>query len=108
MPPVTVGAIGARSKLAHAQQLICSLRKLGVELQAVVREYGARVPQQGNVLVHQDIRCTFRGELSGSDGEHVGSTTEAIGEQQNVGVASWRDRKGAEIVNTDCDTWTFR
>ena len=31
-------------------------------------------------MVHQDIGCTLRGELSGSDGEHVGPTTEAIGE----------------------------
>ena len=67
-----------------------------------------RAPPQGDVLVHQDIGCTLRDELSGSDGKHVGPTTEAIGEQQDVGVASWCDRKGAEVVNTDGDTWTFR
>ena len=54
-------------------------------MQSVVREYGARAPPQGDVLVHQDIGCTLRGELSGSDGEHAGPTTEAIGEQQDVG-----------------------
>ena len=59
-------------------------------------------------MVHQEIGCTLRGELSGSDGEHVGPTTEAIGEQQDVGVASWRDWKGAEVINTDDDTWTFQ
>ena len=106
--PVTVGMIGACSKLVHTQQLMYSLRKLGVELQSVVREYGARAPPQGDVSVHQHIGCTLRGELSGSDGKHVGPTTEAIGEQQNVGVVSWCDRKGAEVVNTDGDTWTFR
>ena len=37
-------------------------------------EYGAREPPQGDVLVHQDIGCTLRGELSGSDEEHVGPT----------------------------------
>ena len=58
-------------------------------------------------MVHQDIGGTLRGELSSSDGEHVSPTTEAIGEQQDVGVASWCDRKGAEVVNTDGDTWTF-
>ena len=46
------------------------------------------------LLVHQDIGSTLRGELSGTDGEHVGPTTEVIGEQQDVGVASWRDREG--------------
>ena len=70
--PVTVGMIGACRKLVHAQQLIHSLRNLGAELQSVVREYGARAPPQGDVLVHQDIGYTLRGELSGSDGERVG------------------------------------
>ena len=59
-------------------------------------------------MVHQDIVCTLRGELSGSDGEHVGPTTGAIGDRQDVGVASWCDRKGGKVVNTDGDTWTFR
>ena len=69
--PVTVGMIEACSKLVHVQQLIYSLQKLGAELQSVVREYAARAPPQGDVLVHQDIVWTLRGELSGSDGEHV-------------------------------------
>ena len=64
--------------------------------------------QQGDVLVHQDIGCALRGDLIGTDGEHVGPTTEAIGEQQDVGVASWCDREGAEVVNTDSDTRAFR
>ena len=105
--PVTVGMIGACSKLVQAHQLIYSLRNLGAELQSVVREYGARVPPQGDVLVHQDNGCALRGELSVSDGEHVGPT-EAIGEQHDGGVASWWDRKGAEVVITDGDAWTFR
>ena len=58
-------------------------------------------------MVHQDIVCTLRGELSGSDGEHVGPTTEAICHQQDVVVASWCDRMRAELVNTDGDTGTF-
>ena len=40
--------------------------------------------------------------------EHVVPTAEAIGKQQDVGMASWRDRKGAEVTNTDGDTWIFR
>ena len=55
------------------------LVKLGADLQAVVREYDTRTLPQGNILVHQDIGCALRGELSNSDGEHVGPTTEAIG-----------------------------
>ena len=81
--------------------------KLGVELQGVFQTYGARASPQEDLLVHQDVGCTLRGELSGNDGEHIGPTTETIGEQQDVGAASERDRKGAQVVNTDGDTWTF-
>ena len=77
-------------------------------MQAVVREYGARAPPQEDVLVHHNIGCTLRGELSGSDGDYIGPTTEAIGEQQDVGASLWCDREGAEVVNTDGDIWTFR
>ena len=63
--PVTVGMIGACSKLVQAHQLIYSLRNLGAELQSVVREYGARVPPQGDVLVHHDICCALRAVNSG-------------------------------------------
>ena len=42
--PVAVRMIGACGKLAHSQKLVYSSRKLGAELQAVVREYGARTP----------------------------------------------------------------
>ena len=54
--------------------------------------------------LHQDICCALRGELSGSDGEHVGPTTEAIGQQQDVDVSSRCEPTGAEVVNTDGDT----
>ena len=91
---VTIAMTGDRSKLAHAQKLMHSWLKLGAQVQAVVREYGARAPPQGNVLVHQDIGCTLRGELSGNKEEHVRSTTEAIGEQQDFSFVSWYDGKG--------------
>ena len=60
-----------------------------------------------DVFVDQDIGRTLSGKLSGSDGEHIGPTTETIGDQQDVGVASRRDRKRAEVVDTDGDTRTF-
>ena len=53
-------------------------------MQPVFREYDARAPPQGDVLVLQDIGCTLRG---GIDREHVGPVTEVIGEQQDVRVA---------------------
>ena len=41
---VVVRMLGACGKLAHSRQLVYSLRKLGAELEDVVREYGARTP----------------------------------------------------------------
>ena len=85
-----------------------SLRKLGAELQAVVREYGARATPQRNLLVDEGIGRTLSGILSGSDGEHVGPTIETNGDQQALGVTSCRDRKGAEVVDSDGNARTFR
>ena len=107
--PVTVGMIRACSKIVHTQQLkntVCERleRNCNPLSESMVRGR----PRKWDVLVHQDIGCTLHGELTGSDGKHVDPTTEAIGEEQDVGVASWCDRKGAEIVNTAGDTWTFR
>ena len=48
------------------------------------------------------------GKLSGSDGEHIGPTIKTICDQQDVGVASRRDRKRAKVVDIDGDTRTFR
>ena len=85
--PVAVRTIGACGKLARSQELVYSLCKLGAELQAVIREYGARTPPSGNVFVDQNIGRTLIGKLSGSDGEHICPKTETIGDQQDVGVA---------------------
>ena len=73
----------------------------------VPRHQCGRKPSGGAVGVCP-CGCTLRGELSCRDGKDVGPTTEAIGEQQYVGVASWSDREGAEVVNTDGGTWMFR
>ena len=60
------------------------------------------------IILDQDIGRTLSGKLSGSDGEHIGPTTETIGDQQDIGVASRRDRKRTEVVDTDGDTRAFR
>ena len=102
--PVTGGMIGACSTFVHAQQLIYSLRKLGVELQPVVREYGARAPPQGDVLVQQGILDLPSTVNSAAVAGIMSARHLAIGEKQNVDVASWCDRKGAKVVNIDGDT----
>ena len=73
-----------------------------------MREHGAWAPPEGNVLVDQNVGSTLSGELGGSDGEYIGPTTETVGDQQDVDVASRSDRKRAEVVDTDSDARTFR
>ena len=59
-------------------------------------------------MVDQNVGRALSGELGGSDGEHIDPTTETVGDEQDVGVASRRDRKRAEIVDTDGYARTFR
>ena len=58
-------------------------------------------------MVDSNVGRALRGELGGSDGEHIGPTTETVGDQQDVRVASRRDRKRAEVVDADGDARTF-
>ena len=41
------------------------------------------------------------------DCEHVGSSAETIGEEQDVGVTSRRDRQGAEVIDIDGNAGPF-
>ena len=72
-----------------------------------MQEYGAWAPPERNVLVDQNVGGALSGELWGSDGEHIGPTTETVGDEQDAGVASRRDRKRAEVVDADGDARTF-
>ena len=59
------------------------------------------------------LRCTcskviILNELCSGDGERIGPTTETVGDEQDVSVASRRDRKRAKTVNADGDAGTFR
>ena len=65
-------------------------------------------PNKGMYWLTSKLAVPSSVNYSGGDREHICPATEAIGEHQDVGVVSWRDRKGAEVVNTDGDTWTFR
>ena len=59
-------------------------------------------------MLDENVGRALSGELGGSDGELIGPTTETVGDEQDVGVASRRDRKRAELVDTDGDARTFR
>ena len=57
----------------------------------------------GNVSLDQDVCRALSGELCRSDGEHIGSTTETVGDQPDVDIAPRRDRKKVKVVETDGD-----
>ena len=59
-------------------------------------------------MVYQNVGRALNGELGGSDSEHIGPTTETVGDEQDVGFSSQHDRKRAEVVDTDDDAGTFR
>ena len=59
-------------------------------------------------MADQNVGRALSGELSGGEGEHIGPTTETVGNEQDVVVALRRDRKRAEVVETDGDARTFR
>ena len=65
-------------------------------------------PHRGEVFVDKNVGRAVSGELGGSDGENIGPTTETVGDQQDVSVASRRDRRRAEVVDTDGCARTFR
>ena len=44
----------------------------------------------------QDVGHTLSCKLSGSDGDHLGPTTETVSKQPGVGVAAPSDRKMAK------------
>ena len=59
-------------------------------------------------MVDQNVGRALNGELGGSNGKQIDPTTETVGDEQDVDVASRRDRKRAEVVDTDGDARTFR
>ena len=107
---VTVWVIEACGKLAHSHNKSWYTACESLEQnwrpssESMVRDH----PHRGNVLADQNVGRALSGELGGSDGEDIGSTTELVGDKQDVGVASRRDGKGTEIIDADGDARTFR
>ena len=58
-------------------------------------------------MVDQNVGRALDGELGGSNGKQIDPTTETVGDEQDVDVASRRDRKRAEVVDTDGDARTL-
>ena len=69
------------------------MRKLGAELEAVVREEAPWVSPEGNIPADENGSRALSGELSRCDWERVGSAAETISEKQDVGFTSRRYRE---------------
>ena len=97
-----VGA-GINSNFPNLEKLINGLRKLGEELDTVVRENAARASPEGSIPVGENGSRALSGELCRCDGVHVGSVAETLSEKQDVGISSRRHRERAEVVDADGD-----
>ena len=86
----------------NARKLVNRLQKLEAKLKAVVREYAARASPEGE-NVGRALGCKF----GNSDRVRVGSEAETIGEEQDVAVASTRDRQGGEVIDADDNAGPF-
>ena len=59
-------------------------------------------------LVDENVSLALSCELGCGDCECVGSASETIGEEQDVGFTSRHDREGAEVVDADGNAGPFR
>ena len=61
-------------------------------------------PQRGKYrLISRALGCKF----GSSDRVHVGSAADTIGEEQDVGVTSRRDRQGVKVIDADGNAGPF-
>ena len=67
-----------------------------------------RASPGGNIPVDENNSRALSCELGCRDCERVGSATETIGKDQDVGVTSRRDREGAEVIGADGNAGPFR
>lgn len=63
-------------------------------------------PQRGYVLVDEYVRGAGGGELDCCHRVHVGTAAEAVGEENNVGVAALCKGQRAKVVDGDDDVCT--
>lgn len=66
--PVAVPVVGARSDFSHAQAIGNCDRKVGAELEAVLRPYTMGVALQRHVFIDQNVGGSSRGKLSVGNG----------------------------------------
>ena len=83
---VPARVVGTGGEFSNTKHLVDDVRKLGAELEAVVREDATRAPPKGNEGVDKNVGRALRCKFSGGDGEHVHTTAKTVGEKQGIGV----------------------
>ena len=100
---VTVRIIGGCGKLAHSQQLVDSCKNLEQKSRPLSESMARGHPRRGMYWLTRMLTVPSAVKLGGSDGKHIGPTTETVGDEQHASVASRRNAKIDELVDTDGD-----
>jgi len=95
--------VGASVDLVDAEALVDGVGELGAEMLGVVGKERHGAPPKRDVAVNEDVGGALGGELGLGDGVHIGSPAEAVGEKQDVAVASGCQGKRSEVVVADQD-----
>ena len=97
--------VGAGVDLVDAETFVEGDGELSGELHAVVGDESHGAPPKRYVLVDENVSGAGGGELGCFHRVHVGTAAEAVGEETDVGFATWSQRQWAEVVDADGDTW---
>ena len=65
-------------------------------------------PRRGMYWLSRMLTVPSAVNLGGSDGKHIGPTTETVRDKQDVSAVSRLDRTIDEVVDTHIDARTFR
>ena len=103
---VTARMIGVGGDFSDTKNLVEDVRKLGAELEAVVRKGTTRTPSKRTLPVDKNVGRALSFKFSGGDSEHVRAAAKTVGE--NPG-ARRIEMTGQRTVNRGAfRAWDFR
>ena len=76
-------------------------------MEAVVREYATRASPKGGVPVDKNVSRALGCKFGSSDCVRVGSAADTASEEQDVGVTSGPDQKGAKVIDSNGNARPF-
>ena len=98
-----VRRIGTCQNFAGAEDLVNSVRQLGVELEAVVGDKTNGASPEWDVLVEYNFNRALGCEFGCRNGVHACATAETVGENENVGIPLGSDRERADVIHANRD-----